>query len=90
MLMAISEETLFRGLILTLVTKMSNSSLIGVAVSSLVGMVYHSAVYGASNTNMTIVFLSFCVLGFTYVLSGYRLSVPMTAHILVNYLSSMG
>ena len=53
-------------------------------------MVHHAAVYGASNTNLVIVFGSFFVLGFSYVLSGYRLSVPMVAHAIVNFLASMG
>jgi membrane protease YdiL (CAAX protease family) len=84
MLMAVSEEALFRGFLCTMFTKMAGSSVIGVALSSVIGMAYHSAVYGASTTNMLIVFGSFCVLGFSYVLSGYRLSVPTTAHVIVN------
>ena len=89
-LMGISEEALFRGFLTTVFVKMTGSSLIAVALSSVVGMVYHAAVYGASNTNLVIVFGSFFVLGFSYVLSGYRLSVPMVAHALVNFLASMG
>jgi membrane protease YdiL (CAAX protease family) len=90
MLMAVSEETLFRGFLTTMLVKMTGSSLIGVALSSGVGVAYHAAVYGTSNMNMAIVFGSFVVLGFTYVLSGNRLSVPMTAHVIVNYLASVG
>jgi membrane protease YdiL (CAAX protease family) len=90
MLMGVSEEAVFRGFICTAFTKMSHSSLVGVVVSSLFGTAYHAAVYGSINMNMLIVFGSFCVLGMTYVLSGYRLSVPMTAHVLVNYISSLG
>ena len=89
-LMGISEEVLFRGFLTTLFVKMTGSSHIAVALSSVVGMVYHAAVYGASNTNLAIVFGSFFVLGFSYVLSGYRLSVPMVAHAIVNFLASMG
>jgi hypothetical protein len=90
MLMGISEEALFRGFLTTMFVKMTGSSLIAVALSSGIGMAYHAAVYGASNANLLIVFGSFAVLGFTYVLSGYRLSVPMTAHAIINLISSMG
>lgn len=89
-LMGISEEALFRGFLTTLFVKMTGSSLIAVGLSSLVGMVYHAAVYGSSNTNLAIVFGSFFVLGFVYVLSNYRLSVPMVAHAIVNALANMG
>ena len=87
MLMGISEEALFRGFLCTMFTKMTSSSLIGVVISSVVGTAYHAAVYGSANMNMLIVFGSFCVLGMTYVLSGYRLSVPMTAHALINFIA---
>lgn len=90
MLMGIAEEAFFRGFLLSMLNKLTNSSLIATVLSSVVGMTYHAAVYGMNTTNMVIVFGSFCVLGFTYVLSGYRLSVPMTAHAIVNYLSSVG
>jgi hypothetical protein len=90
MLMAVSEETIFRGFLLTMITKMTGSSLIGVALSSVVGMVYHAAVYGVSNMNMAIVFGSFAVLGFTYIMSGNRLSVPMSAHVIMNLIANLG
>lgn len=89
MLMGVSEEALFRGFLTTAFTKMTGSSLLGVGISSVIGVAYHAAVYGASNMNILIVFGSFCVLGFAYVLSGYRLSVPMTAHVIVNLMAAM-
>jgi membrane protease YdiL (CAAX protease family) len=89
MLMAISEEAMFRGFLLGMINKLTGSSLIAVALSSLVGAIYHLAVYGSSFTNLAIVFGSFFALGFSYVLSGYRLSVPMTAHVIINFLSSL-
>lgn len=89
-LMAVAEEGLFRGFLTTLFIKMTGSSLIGVGLSSGIGLAYHAAVYGSSNTNMAITFGSFFVLGFCYVLSNYRISVPITAHALVNLIASMG
>lgn len=89
MIIGIAEEALFRGFLLTFVSRMLGSSLLGVGVSSVVGVAYHSLVYGFNDTNLLIVFGSFAVLGMTYIFSGYRLSVPMVAHALVNYLASV-
>lgn len=88
MLMGIAEEAFFRGFLLGFVNRLTGSSLIAMVLSSFVGMVYHAAVYGTVTTNMVIVFGSFFVLGFCYVLSGYRLSVTMSAHALINLMSS--
>jgi membrane protease YdiL (CAAX protease family) len=90
MLMGIAEETMFRGFLLTLFVKMTGNQFMAIGASSFMGAVYHAAIYGTSNELILIVFGCFCVLGFAYVGSGYRLSVPMVAHALINLIASIG
>lgn len=91
LLIGIAEEAFFRGFLLSglqVITK--GNSLIAIGVSSYIGAVYHTATYGLSNQLMMIVFGCFCVLGAVYLLSGRRLSVPMTAHACINLFAYIG
>jgi membrane protease YdiL (CAAX protease family) len=88
-MIGVAEEVFFRGFLLSFAASRLGDVL-GVLVSAGMGAVYHAQVYGWSNQNLAIVFGSFAVLGFAYVASGRRLSVPMVAHAAVNLLSALG
>lgn len=90
LMMAVAEECFFRAFLLTSFVKMSGNELLAIIGSSLIGAIYHIAVYGTSDALIAMVLLGFIVLGASYVASGYRLSVPMGAHVIINLLSSTG
>lgn len=93
MVIGIGEEALIRGFLLTWIAALlaqshiKSGATIAILASSMIATVLHSAVYGMSNELLTIVFGSFVVIGWAYVQSGYRLSVVMTAHAIINFLA---
>ncbi len=87
MLIGISEESMFRGFLQSTFSNMVNDEMIAIIMSSAIGTIYHSAVYGLSNGLFVIVFFSFSVVGVVFMLSNRRLSVVFSAHALVNLMS---
>jgi len=89
MLIGISEEAFFRGFLLTALMRFTGIPIAAIGVSSIIGTVYHGSIYGTNPGALIIVFGSFVVLGMTYMFSGYRLSIPMAGHVIINLLAFM-
>ena len=92
-LIAISEEVLFRVFLTTWFVYMLQSfpygDLFGIALSSGAWAVYHFAAYGVDVRAMGIILVAGFVLGYAYVQSR-RASVPMLAHALINFIAVGG
>ena len=104
MLIGVAEEFAWRGWLLNLLSNLTGNDSVAVVISSAIGATMHAAVYGSrSITIIVIVFVAFCVIGFTYatsteVLKGLhrakpvrarRLSTTTTGHALNNLMAAM-
>lgn len=102
MLIGISEEVALRGYLLNLLSNLTGLDSFAIIVSAAIGATIHAGVYGArSITVIFVVFICFIGLGWIYATStqaikgpftkepvlARRLSIVMTAHALVNFLS---
>jgi membrane protease YdiL (CAAX protease family) len=102
MLVGVAEESSIRGYLLTALKNTTGSDALAILISSAIGSTLHAGIYGARNpTVILVVFLCFCVLGFTYaftteairdpytgeVVRARRVSTVMTGHALVNLLA---
>jgi len=103
-MIGVAEEIGVRGYLLNLVSNLTGDDLSAVLLSSAVGTTFHSAVYGTREPQVfIIVFVSFFVLGWIYVMTqtttsgvherdrvpARRISTVMTAHSLVNTMSAL-
>jgi membrane protease YdiL (CAAX protease family) len=86
-LIGVMEETVFRGFFTPwLVNRLGLYA--GLISQALLFMIYHAFVYGNNVTALIFVFGAGIVLGFAAIRT-QRLSIPMAAHILVDYLSTI-
>ena len=88
MLMGISETVFFQGFLQTVLFELTRGNdTVAIVFTSLIAGVYHSAVYGLSSSLIFFVVGAFIVLGVAYRMTGNRISVPMVAHVIVNFLA---
>lgn len=88
-LMAISEETFFRGFITNYFLYKLNHPALAIMLSGFIFGVYHLARYGADPSALIYVSLGGCVLAWAAYRSG-RLSPAMLAHIINNVIATLG
>lgn len=88
MLIAVGEESA-RAFLLPLFIKMNVPPVIANIAAAGLLTVFHAAVYGLLLVNIIIVFFCFLAFGFALIGSGYRVSIPMTAHGVINFLANL-
>jgi len=88
MLMGISETVFFQGFLQTVIYEITRgNAFFSVLGTSVIAGVYHAAVYGLSDSLIFFVIGGFIILCLAYHFSGNRISVPMVAHVIVNFLA---
>ena len=85
-LMAVAEETFFRGFLMNWLINQFGSATTGILLQALIFAVYHIAVYGSSFATLLYVLIAGLILGYVAWRSG-RLSSSMLAHSLINFIA---